>query len=122
MQAGLDYNLPIYAAEPLSTSLEKKGARTMPAEQQLVAIDKPNVLLSTVKKAEDSDELIVRLCEMTGQETPVRLTLPHRIGAARRVTLLELPMNGAEKPQYKEQNVSVTLKPHEIATLALRLK
>ena len=122
MQAGLDYNLPVYAAEPLSTSLEKKGARTMPAEQQLVAIDKPNVLLSTVKKAEDSDELIVRLCEMTGQETPVRLTLPLRIGAARRVTLLELPMNGAEKPQYKEQNVSVTLKPHEIATLALRLK
>ena len=121
MQAGLDYNLPIYAAEPLSTSLEKKQAR-MPAEQQLVSIDQPNVLLSTLKKAEDSNELIVRLCEMTGRETSVRLSLPYRVRSARRVTLLELPMDGVARPQWEGQDVTVALKPHEIATLSLQLK
>jgi alpha-mannosidase len=121
MLAGLDYNLPIYASEPLSTSLEKKNAR-MPAEQQLISIDKPNVLLSTIKKAEDSNELIVRVCEMTGRETPVCLSLPYRIVSARRVSLLEFPMSGTDKPQYKGQDVNITLKPHEIATLALQLK
>ena len=121
MLAGLDYNLPIYAAEPLSTSLEKKGAN-LPAEQQLISIDKPNILLSTIKKAEDSNELIVRLCEMTGHDTPVRLTLPRNVAGARRVSLLEYPMNGVEKPAFKGQSVDVSLKPHEIVTLALKLK
>jgi alpha-mannosidase len=121
MQAGLDYNLPVYASEPLSTSLEKKQAR-MPAEQQLVSIDQPNVLLSTLKKAEDSNELIVRLCEMTGRETSVRLSLPYRVKSARRVTLLELPMDGVARPQWEGQDVTVALKPHEIATLSLQLK
>lgn len=121
MLAGLDYNLPIYAAEPLSTSLEKKKA-DRPAEQQLLAIDKPNVLLSTMKKAEDGKEIIVRICEMTGEQTSVRLTLPKKVSSARRVTLLELPAKDAAKPTYEGKNISLTLKPHEIATVALKLK
>ena len=121
MLAGLDYNLPVYAAEPLSTSLKKKGAN-LPAEQQLISIDKPNVLLSTIKKAEDSNELVVRVCEMTGHETPIRLTLPRNVLGARRITLLEYPMNGAEKPQCKGNGVDVVLKPHEIVTLAVKIK
>ena len=121
MLAGLDYNLPVYAAEPLSTSLMKKGAN-LPAEQQLLSIDKPNVLLSTIKKAEDSNELIVRVCEMTGHETPIRMKLPRNVAGARRVTLLEYPMNGVDKPLCKEGGVEVTLKPHEIVTLALKLR
>ena len=121
MLAGLDYNLPIYAAEPLSTSLKKKGAN-LPAEQQLISIDKPNVLLSAIKKAEDSNELLVRVCEMTGRETPIHVTLPCQVQGARRVTLLEYPMNGTAGPQSKAGGVDVTLKPHEIVTLALKLK
>jgi alpha-mannosidase len=121
MLAGLDYNLPVYAAEPLSTSLKKKGAN-LPAEQQLVSIDKPNVLLSTVKKAEDCNELVVRLCEMTGNETPIRLTLPRNVLGARRITLLEYPMSGVEKPRCNSNGVEVTLKPHEIVTLAVKLR
>ena len=121
MLAGLDYNLPVYAAEPLSTSLKKKGAN-LPAEQQFISIDKPNVLLSAIKKAEDSNELIVRVCEMTGRETPIHVTLPCQVQGARRVTLLEYPMSGVEKPQCKAGGVEVTLKPHEIVTLALKLR
>ncbi len=121
MLAGLDYNLPVYAAEPLSTSLKKKGAN-LPAEQQLLSIDKPNVLLSTIKKAEDSNELIVRVCEMTGRETPIHIALSRNVASARRVTLLEYPMAGADKPLCKGNELEVTLKPHEIVTLALRLK
>ncbi len=121
MLAGLDYNLPVYAAEPLSTSLEKKGA-SMPAQQELISIDQPNVLLSTIKKAEDNNELIVRVCEMTGKKTPICLTLPYRVANGRRLTMLELPMNNVDKPVIKGKNVEVTLKPHEIVTLALSLK
>ena len=94
----------------------------MPAEQELISIDKPNILLSTIKKAEDSNELIVRVCEMTGSETPIHITLPRNVAGARRVTLLEYPLNGADKPQGKGNGVDVTLKPHEIVTLAVKLK
>ena len=87
-----------------------------------MSIDKPNVLLSTIKKAEDSNELIVRLCEMTGRETPVHVTLPRNVSAARRVTLLEYPMNNVQKPQFRGNGVDVTLKPHEIVSLALKIK
>lgn len=121
MLAGLDYNLPIYAAEPLSVSFKKAGAN-LPAERQLISIDKPNVLLSTIKKAEDGNELIVRVCEMTGRETPIHITLPSKVSGARRVTLLEYPMSGVDKPQCKGNGVDVTLKPHEIVTLAMKLE
>lgn len=121
MLAGLDYNLPIYAAEPLSTSLEKEHA-DLPEQMQLLAIDQPNVLLSTIKKAEDGNELIVRLAEMTGQRTPVKVTLPREITHARRVTVLEYPQEGVEKPQFKGRELSLNLGSHEIVTVALKLK
>lgn len=121
MLAGLDYNLPIYAAEPLSTSLEKERA-DLPEELQLFSIDQPNVLLSTVKKAEDGKELIVRLTEMTGQETPVCVTLPKEIAGARRVTVLEYPQEGVEKPKFEGRKLKLNLRSHEIVTVALKMK
>ena len=120
MLAGLDYNLPVLAAEPLSTSLEKTNA-DRPAEQKLMEIDKPNVLMSSMKKAEDTNETIVRLCEMTGEQTTVRVTLPAAIAAARRVTLLETPDNDAEAPTFAGKDLTLTMKPHEIVTVALKL-
>ena len=121
LAAGEDFNVPVYAAEPLSTSLEKKGA-DMPAEQSLIAVDKANVMLSAVKKAEDGNELIVRLCEMTGKETPVHLTLPKAVSGVRRLTLLEYPFEGASKAVCKGQGIDVTLKSHEIVTLGVKIK
>lgn len=39
-------------------------------------LDKPNVLLLTLKQAEDKNGLIIRLMETEGKNTPVRITLP----------------------------------------------
>ena len=50
------------------------------------------------------------------------MKLPRNVAGARRVTLLEYPMDGVDKPLCKDGSVEVTLKPHEIVTLALRLK
>ena len=57
-------------------------------------MDKPNVLLSAVKKAEDQDEKIVlRLYESEGRRDtgPVRVTLPEgcTISASKQGNLLE---------------------------------
>ncbi len=83
-----------------------------------LACNNSNVMVKAVKKAEGSNELIVRLQELTGQSQVVRLTCGNGITAARQVTGAEdplaslVPINGA---------LTVTLGAYQPMTLALTL-
>ncbi len=48
----------------------------LPTKQSFCAIDKHNVILLTIKQAEDDNGLIVRLFETEGKSVDVKLTLP----------------------------------------------
>ncbi|MHC4890081.1 MAG: glycoside hydrolase family 38 N-terminal domain-containing protein [Planctomycetota bacterium] len=53
-------------------------------------VDKPNVLLLTLKRAEDGDGIIIRLIETEGKEVTATVTLPHlTINKAYRTNLVE---------------------------------
>ena len=49
---------------------------TLPASASFCQLDQPNVVLRTIKAAEDGDGIIVRLAETAGQACPVVITLP----------------------------------------------
>jgi alpha-mannosidase len=115
---GEDFNVPVYAAEPPSLALVKDHA-TRPEEASFFSVDAPGVVLTGVKKAEDSNELIIRLCEIEGKETTVNLSLPVEVSSARRLNLIELPLENSAQPTVNGKMVQVKIKPNEIVTLGI---
>ena len=102
----------IQAAEDLNTPL-----RVVPASlpvgtsRSLIEIDTPQVLVAAIKRAEDSDAVIVRLYEAWGRPCRARIatTLP-----ARRVTLCDLL-----EREREETSLELHLRPFQVVTLKL---
>ena len=84
--------------------------------QSLVAVDVPNVIIETVKQAEDGWGLIVRLYENERSRGPVTLRVGFPLAEAYRCNLLE--ENEAALPIVKNA-VHLTVKPYQIMTLRL---
>ncbi len=81
-------------------------------------VDRPNVLLLTLKAAEDGDGLIVRLVETEGQETTVTVTLPAiEITQAFRANLVE---ENESTLSYGRHCFRVSVSGHGIATVRCR--
>jgi alpha-mannosidase len=81
------------------------------------SVDDPNLVLDTVKRAEDSDALVLRLYEAHGARGTARLRVDVPFTAAVRCNLLEdagpaLPVTGGE--------IELGYRPHEIISLLVR--
>ena len=66
-RAGYAFNHPLV---PVGTTVHEGEA---PTESSMIELQTPNVMLSGVKQAEDSDALIVRLYEIEGRETKAKV-------------------------------------------------
>ncbi len=115
-RAGHDFNTPLSTvAVPVRTGQLPSAARTL-------EILTPNIMLSGLKKAEDSDALIVRLYEMEGRATTARLWFDPALlpsGAQAQVTdIMERPLspNGA---RLEDGILHVDLPAHGMATVSL---
>lgn len=98
---------------PVSIDGKKQG--TLGSKIGLCQLDKPNVFLLTLKKAEDGDGIIARLLETEGKEVTATLTMPHLvIKKAQQTNLVE--ENIAELPST-EHSVTVPVKPFGITTI-----
>lgn len=117
---GEAFNCPAKGMEPLSTSLEH-DRKNAPEEASLISLDAPNVLLSAVKKAEHGNMLIIRLCEMAGEETAATLSLPGKVRKVQYLTILEKKDKSGRKASRNGNDITVCLKPHEIVTLGIKL-
>jgi alpha-mannosidase len=82
-------------------------------------VDAPNVEVTWVKRAEDSNALVLRLVEWGGRPAAATLTLRGRIRAAHLANLLEDP---GQALQVSGSRLHVTLRPFEIATILLDLE
>jgi alpha-mannosidase len=105
----------IAAAEDLNAPLRvaRGGAR---GERSLVEVDTPQVVVEAIKRAEDSDALIVRLYEAWGGRCAARLrtTLP-----ASRAYLCDLLERNLEEVSVTDGVIRLELGPFKILTLKL---
>lgn len=85
----------------------------------LVSCDKDNVIVDTVKFAEDDNRVIVRLFENNNCTTNCTLTFGLDVLSAVKCDLLE---NDGEKVAVRDNKISLTVKPFEIVSLKLTLK
>ncbi|HEX8351403.1 MAG TPA: glycoside hydrolase family 38 C-terminal domain-containing protein, partial [Pyrinomonadaceae bacterium] len=77
------------------------------------------VRVLALKRAEETDEVVVRLVELDGRPLPnVRLRFPGGVTSAREVDGRELPVGSAE---VSRGELSTTLGPYQLRTFALRL-
>jgi alpha-mannosidase len=92
---------------------------TTPAAQSRLACNQQNVLLDTVKQAEDDDALIVRLYEYHNAQTTATLTCARPVKSAMLCNLLEHDQQPLTVSADGRQ-ITVPFKPYEIQTIKLR--
>jgi len=98
--------------QPLRVSSTPADAQS----ESFFQVDNPAVVLDTVKKAEDSGDLIVRLYESHGAHQTATLAVSHPHKKAIKVDLLETE----EKPLRTAKNkIRLSLRPFEVLTLKL---
>ncbi len=87
----------------IGVSVNGKREGTLDKRASFCQVDKSNVFLLTLKRAEDGDGIIVRLIETEGREVTATLTVPHlTIETAHRTNLVE------------ENEAEITCTGHEI--------
>jgi alpha-mannosidase len=84
-----------------------------------VTVDADHVVLDTIKTAEDSDGLIVRLYEAHNQRGAVTLTFAQPIERAQTCNLLE---ERIDDTVIDSNTITITIKPFEIVTLRVWLQ
>ncbi len=100
-------NLPAYAVP----------AGTPGRCDSFASVDAKNVILETVKRAEDGNGVVLRLYESENSRTEAVLHVPAEFHAAYSTDLLE----NIEQPlALADGNVTLLLKPYEIKTVLLR--
>ena len=87
------------------------------ASGTIVAVDRPNVSVEAVKKADREDAIVVRLCEVWGARGPVRVTIGAPVISATRTDLLE---RDTDALAVDHGTLELTLHPFELVTLKLR--
>jgi alpha-mannosidase len=90
---------------------------TLPASMSLFQVEEGTAVLETVKRAEDSEDVILRLYESQGARGRTVLVTPLAFQGAVRTDLLE---NETTALVMKNGKVTFDLKPFEIITLKLK--
>jgi alpha-mannosidase len=115
-----DAGVPVHAAQ-LGVSPDTRPATATTGEwaatQGLVTSSSPGVVVSAVKRADESDDLVVRLFEAWGGRRRTRLTLARPVAGAQRADLLEQPQGPVELTT--PTTLDLDLRPFEIVTLVL---
>ena len=92
---------------------------SLPSSMSLFHISASNVVIETIKKAEDSDDVILRLYEAENKRTECKLDVAFPLAEAVQTNLMEeveytLPMTGS--------TVKLTMLPFEIKTIRITPK
>ena len=104
---------------PVRCHVKAAAGGTLPPVASLVRSANENLVVEVVKRAEDSDALIVRVYEAWQRRTSATLTFAAPLASAASCNLLEeeeavLPCDGA--------SLHFDIKPFEIKTFAVRMK
>ena len=108
-----------FVAETLMRPLDELNEayrRYLQDPEFLAEIDRDHVILDTIKKAEDTKDIIVRLYEAHGQRGPVNLTFNRPIKKATECNLME---ERDQKVNWKGSTVRFPIRPYEIRTFKI---
>lgn len=99
---------------PLVSAAEPEHQGGLGRTVSFASVDVPGVELTSVKRAEDSEALVLRFVEWDGRPATATVTLREPIRSARRANLLEDP---GEVIPVTGRTFRIALRPYEIATI-----
>ena len=99
---------------PLTYSWKENEGGTLAPEYSLVSSDQDNAVIEVVKKAEDSDAVIIRLYECYNRRTPVTLIFGKELTSVVECNMME---EGADPVEFTGNQATFAMKPYEIKTL-----
>jgi len=96
-------------------AVEEKGTGQLPESLSVCQVDKSNVVVMTLKRAEDGEGIVVRLNETEGRDTAVTVTLPGmKIGKAYQTNVVE---ENAGLLDARGESVLIDMKGFGIGTI-----
>ena len=110
VKEGFNVNYPAYAV------FAKANAGKLPADYSFVSADKDNVVIETIKEAEDGNGIIVRAYETWNSKTKVAFSFCDEIENATECNLIE---DGAESVSFSGNILEAEFKPFEIKTFRI---
>ncbi len=113
-RAGYEFNTPFIANK---TDVHKGR---LPREHSFVSVDSESVYLTSLKRAEDDDALVLRLVETKGQSDTAQLRFNGGLGirSAEETDMLEL---NPRLLNVEDDMLEVSFGPHEIKTVKARV-
>ena len=96
-----------------------RGKDLLPAEFSFASVSEPDVIITAVKRAEDDDDLIVRLYEADGHSVKTSLKTAFSGRKACAVNFIEDPYPG--DIAFESGSLPLVLRPYEIKTMKLDL-
>ncbi|MEA3334317.1 MAG: alpha-mannosidase [Chloroflexota bacterium] len=101
-----------------ATQVDDSGDRrvAVSSHPSFVSVDQPNVVVETIKRAEDGNGLIVRLYESQRRRGLVTLTAAFEVAEAWHANLLE---ENETELEASGNQVTLSIKPYEIVTVRL---
>ena len=110
---GYEVNHPLESL--VTTGSSSKGS--MPETKSFIQVKPENVVISCVKTAEDSNDIVIRMYDATGEGAKAEVLFGFKIEKASETDLMEREIN---KLKLEGERVTVDLKPFEIKTLRIR--
>jgi alpha-mannosidase len=109
-------NDPIIHFSP-DRSTQKSKIQSYPDSlPSLVKVDRKNIIIETIKQAEDENGIIVRLYDYQRQRGPFVIETPFEIKEAWKTNMLE---ENQENIMAKNKKISYSIKPYQIITLRI---
>jgi len=99
---------------PISVRADSSGE--LPQEFSFIKISPNNLILSALKKAEDSDDVVLRFFETRGEATEAEVTL---FRAIKRLSFLDLLEKEEYDLPFERNSFKLKVNPFEIVTLKL---
>jgi alpha-mannosidase len=101
---------------PLVPHIESSHKGELPKAYSFVSVQPDSVILTVMKKAEESDDLIMRLYETSGKDTKTVIRLTETLKSARETDLLE---NETLQIPFQDGTIQMPISKHEIKTVKI---
>ena len=108
-----EFNYPLLHVE------EDNHPGTLPPTHSFISIEPDNLILTVIKKSEDSDDLVLRCYETSGEETKAVIRVAQHFEEARETNLLEHEIS---KLKTYNDRIELPIGKAEIKTIKLTMR
>jgi alpha-mannosidase len=101
---------------PMISLIEPSHKGDLPKAFSFLSVQSESIVLTVIKKAEDSDDIILRFYETSGKETKAVIRLSETLKSAEETDLME---NETSKISIQDKTIEMPVSKHEIKTIKM---